>query len=264
MQAEPVERSRRKLVQGMFRSADGGPLPRELPDGYRTATLRFRIPKGSISSRPLADSRFLPVEAHRERCWLAYADALNSDHEPSVNGLGTFPDEYRSLFEGRARPGSALAQFAKRWGLRAEDVAMSLRLSESRWHQTDEIAGYEPPQRLPLVPTDAGRTIVGEVKVRYDPTEMTRAQVQRTLNAEIAAMKKSFSSAFHQTETAVVQKGLRQIPPLHRSWEDMVRIARRRVRRAKGWTWDKIAAADHVAMRVAQETVRRFEDILNA
>lgn len=259
-----MERPQRKLIQGILRDADGRPLPDHMPEGYRPASIRFLIPKGSVASRPVADSRFLPVDAHRERGWLAYADALNSDDEVSANDLGSFPSEYRSLFEGRKSSGSDLSGFASRWGLRQEDLALSLRLTESRWHQTGAIAGFEPPQRLPFVPVDTARTIVGEMKVDYDPSEMTRSQAQDALEAEIADVRKRFSAAFEQIEKAAAGRGLRQIPSVHRSWEGLVRIARRRVRRKKGWTWNAIADADHVAVRVAQQTVRRFEELLAA
>ena len=259
-----MERPRLKLIQAIFRDTNGRPLPDQLPEGYRTASLRFLIPKGSVASRPAADSRFLPIDAHRERGWLAYADALNSDTERSINDLGSFPNEYRSLFEGRTSLGFDVAAFAERWGLRQEDLVVSLRLSESRWHQTGDVAGFEPPQRLPFVPVDTARTIVGEVKVDYDPTEMTRSQARDALDTELGEVRKRFSSAFEQIEKAAARRGLRQIPSLHRSWEDLLRIARRRVRRKKGWTWNAIATADHVAVRVAQQTVRRFEELLAA
>lgn len=259
-----VSAPKRKLIQTIFQDANGRPLPDKMPEGYKTATLRFRILKGSVTNRPLADSRLLPREAHRERCWLAYAEALNSDSEARVNGLGTFPSEYRAFFDGRRTPGVDLAAFAARWGLRLEDVATSLRLSESRWQQTGELAGLEPPQRLPLVPLDVAQTVVGEVKVDYDPTKMTRSQAQDALRDELDELKRSFSAAFQQIEAAATGRGLRRIPPHHRSWEELVRIARRRVRRKKGWSWPEIAAADHVITRVAQDTVRRFEEILNS
>ena len=183
-------------LSAIFRDASGRPLPDTMPKGHRTASLRFRILKGSVASRPLADSRLLPLEAHRERCWLAYAEALNADDESSANELGTFPAEYRAFFEARSTSSFDLAEFAQRWGLRQEDVALSLRLSESRWQQTGELAGFEPPQRLPFVPVDAGRTIAGEVTVDYDPTEMTRSQAQEALAAELRKVRKLFSAAF--------------------------------------------------------------------
>lgn len=259
-----VAAPKRKLIQTIFQDASGRPLPNTMPAGYKTASLRFRILKGSVANRPLADSRFLPREAHRERCWLAYAEALNSDNESSANDLGTFQSEFRDFFDARRTPGIDLATFAGRWGLRPEDVAASLRLSEFRWQQTKKLAGFEPPQRLPLVPLDVWRTVVGEVKVEYDPTEMTRSQAQKALEEELHEVKRSFSAAFEQIEAVATGRGLRRIPPHHRSWEGLVRIARRRVRRKKGWSWNEIAAADHVITRVAQDTVRRFEEILNS
>jgi len=252
------------MIQAIFRNANGQALPEPMPQGYRIASLRFRIAKGSVANTPLADSRFLPPEAHRERCWLAYAEALNADHEGSANERGTFPAEYRTFFENRRTPGSDVVEFAQRWGLRPDDLALSLQLSESRWQQTGELAGLEPPQRLPLVPIDIARTVVGDVRVDYDPTEMTRSQARQALATRRRELEKGFTAQFQEIEDAATARGLRQIPPLHRSWDELLKVARRRVRRRKGWTWGTIAEADHVAARVAQETVRRLEEILNS
>lgn len=57
-----------------------------------------RSPDGGFVQEPVADS-WMPEAELRERLWMAYAHALNTDEDKSFTGYGSFPEELGTLCE---------------------------------------------------------------------------------------------------------------------------------------------------------------------
>lgn len=199
---------------------------------------------------PIDGRVLLPREALVERLWQAYAYALNTDEERhSLRGFGLFPDELRVLHtsvcrgmrgDQRQATIAVAAAFAERWQLRRRDIWATCHVMEM--HGSDE-----PPRpgslvlQMPLVVYSApeGLEPVEVVPALvYDPTQMTGVQVR----AEVEARFRSAHEAVADAERGWIAGGyMARISARHANREQLFALARRYLRRTKGWTMRELA-----------------------
>lgn len=164
--------------------------------------------------------RWVPRLEIAERLWWAVSEALNSDDEPSYNGLGTYPAELAALyvalrdslrrFAPRDTRLASVVDHASRWRIRVRDVEDSLRLAH-----------------------------IGE---STDPS-FTRPHLQMPLVAYGA------------------NEGSDLVPvgPQHADPARLITLARRRVRKTKGWTFQQITDAEGASnWRVVQAGLKAW------
>ncbi len=174
---------------------------------------------GVATFEPIRD-RTLPSQEVPERLWWAMSEALNTDDDPSYNGLGTYPAELRRLydeqrpslsrFEPRDVRSGPVEAHARRWQVRAGDVHDSLRLAHIEESATTSFIG--PRLQMPIVFYNAGP-----------------------------------------------RDDMVMLGPQHQDPSRLVALARRRVRLTKGWSLSQIAKAEGASdWRVIQSGLRAW------
>ncbi len=191
----------------------------------RTYSQRRRVlakssPLPDVATIELVREQWVPKREISERMWWAVAEALNSDAEPSFNGLGIYPTAlnelytrvHRSLkrFAPRATRLPAVVEHARRWSIRVRDVEDSLLLAHI---EESTVASFGGPRlQMPFIAYSAGP-----------------------------------------------RDDLVRVGPQHEDPARLVELARRRVRRSKGWTLRQIAAAEQASdWRVVQSGLKAW------
>jgi hypothetical protein len=162
--------------------------------------------------------RVVPRAELRERLWLIWAEVLNADDEPAFNGLGYQPIELAQLYahvRGWLRPGQRPAEYeraiqssARRWLLRARDVADSLQLTHIGECTDPNFEG--PRLQMPFVAYRGG---LREDLVRVGPHHQDPARVAILARRRLRYLKGWRLAAIADTEGIadwkVIQSSLR-------------------------------------------------------
>lgn len=222
---------------------------------------------------PLKGRVLLSPAALRDRQWQAYAYALNTDEDEgaSPKAYRRFIDELRDLHEGVCgqvfpAAGEALEAafaFAERWHLRRLDV----------WTTCQQVEMHDRPGtaredalhlQLPLIVYDvpAGLSPVevapASGSVVYDLTKTTPERLRH----QVATRYKATMRAIEEAEKRWARDGLMvRVPAHHADPGVLSRLARRWVRRVKGWTLPMIAEAEGVDESTIESSLRTWRKL---
>lgn len=163
-----------------------------------------------IATVEIVRERYVPQHEVTERMWWAMSEALNTDTEPSFNGLGNYPaalaDLYARLRESLSRFAPAESRWptvvdhASWWGIRARDVEDSLRLAHIEESTGQLFVG--PRLQMPLIAYDGGPRAD---LVRIGPQHEDPARL-----VELARRRVRQTSRRSQIGERALQDGLRQ------------------------------------------------------
>ncbi len=175
-----------------------------------------------MSAEPLRE-RTVPEREVLERMWWATAAALNTDIDVSYNGLGRYPDE---LYELYSELRSSLHRF---------------ELEESR------------------APAVAAHALRWRLRARDVHTSLRLADIDE-------ATSEAFTGPSLQMPLTAYQSGPRndlvRIGPQHQKLDELVKFARRRIRRvAKGWSVAQIAKTEGVSRQAIQSSLKNWAQL---
>lgn len=173
-----------------------------------------------LATTEVVRERLVPRQELAERMWWAYAEALNGDIDPSLNDLGQYPAELAELY---AQVRDSLHRFAA------------------------------PETRAPAVERHARRWALRERDVH---SSLRLAHIEES-------MLSAFAGPRLQMPLVAYAPGPRddfvRVGPQHEDPARLIELARRRVRRRKGWTLTRIAAAEALSdWRVVQSSLRSW------
>ena len=187
-----------------------------------TKRVRVRAKSSAHPDRVVLEpvrERVVPAREVIERLWWACAEALNTDIDGSFNGLGRYPDELAELYD-------------------------QLR---------DSLNRFDPPEtRAPAVLLHAERW---RIRARDVHTSLRLAHIEESTLPRFLGPRLQMPVT---TYRAGPRDAFQAIGPQHADPDQLVALARRRVRRIKGWTLDAIAAADERVVQSIAESLRAW------